>query len=176
MGATERVREAISRTRNAFREHWEALLKQRSRLSESRAGSGYDATEQEIESLLGRAEWREATHPDVFPGCSAFVADIPGYVGVVKIADLPPDAELELRDGHKTGKVECLVRGVPAESRRVSRSWLILGQENGMEVVFTFHPGEPVRPSVMPAEGNDGRRVARDEALRMGFVWAKVAI
>lgn len=172
MNATDTVRAAIKTTRRALPEHWEGLLAQRSVGSKKGAGSVYAALPEDILEMLLRSEWEEASHPDVMPGCSAYTAELSGMTGVVSLADLPDDAELELRDGHSTGKVELVVVGYPPERRTVPQTWLIIGQEEGEDVVFTFHPGEPVRPSEIPATVSG--RVTKAEAQKMGFVWVKV--
>ena len=57
----------------------------------------------------------------------------------------------------------------------VEDTWLIVGKEDGVDVVFTFHPGEPVRPSVVEAKDcPDGTKLTKEQALNLGFDLAKI--
>lgn len=54
-------------------------------------------------------------------------------------------------------------------------TWLIIGKEEGTDVVFTFHPGEPVRPSVVEVKDcPDGTKLTKDQAIALGFDLAKI--
>jgi len=107
-------------------------------------------------------------------GCFAFKAELPGQLGIIGLAGLPADAVVTLDDRKNTGKVSAVVEGVRGEE--VPFTVLILGLEQGDEVVFTFHPGDPVRPSQVQAEpGLHGRTVTVSEALAMGLEMAKIA-
>ena len=51
----------------------------------------------------------------------------------------------------------------------------IIGNEEGHDVVFTFHPGEPVRPSLLEvSDCHNGTKLTKVEALNLGFDLAKV--
>lgn len=142
---------------------------------------GYDKqyhsyTPEEMEKALKAADWIEAEHPDVMPGCKAFkTTDIKGgHFGLLKIADLPEDAEITAFDPKGTGKVSMVVSG--QSGPLVAETWLIIGDEEGHDVVFTFHPGEPVRPSVLDiSDCPNGTKLTKAEALGLGFDFAKVA-
>jgi len=170
--SSDRVKAAVRRTRHTLPEHWAGLLLSRSAKTRKGVGSTYDADISSIEEMLLGASWEEISHGAVMPGCTAFVAALPGMAGVVRLADLPPEAKLSLEDSHSTGKVECVVRGLALERWEVPQTWLIVGQEDGVEVVYTFHPGEPVRPSEI---GNSiSGDVTHNEAKKLGFIWVKV--
>jgi len=105
-------------------------------------------------------------------GCSAFVANISGRLGIVELRSLHSDSIVTLDDRKNTGKVEAVVQGVRGKIK--DYTVLILGPEQGEEIVYTFHPGDPVRPSQIPAEGMHGRQVTVSEALDMGLEIAKI--
>lgn len=140
-------------------------------------GSIYEGinTPEEMEEALKAANWVEAEHPDVIPGCKAYkTTDIKGgHFGLLKIADLPEDTAIYACDPKGTGKVSMIVSGIQGPS--VDETWLIIGDEEGHDVVFTFHPGEPVRPSVLEvSDCPNGTKLTKAEALSLGFDFAKV--
>ena len=169
------VNEAIDATKQYLGEYFTNTCKQR--LAAGGAGSVYEGinTPEEMEKALREANWVEAKHPDVMPGCKAYkTTDIKGgHYGLIKIADLPDDAIIIASDPKGTGKVSMLVPDMIGPA--VEETWLIVGDEEGHDVVFTFHPGEPVRPSILEVEDcPDGTRLTKVEALVFGFDLAKV--
>ena len=129
----------------------------------------------EMEQALISAEWVEAQHECVAPGCRAFKTTSihSGFYGMVKVADQPDDTTFEIQDQKETGKVSLVVAGnhrIPAKE-----TWIILGPEQGQEVVYTFHPGEPVpRATTSTEELPVGTKLTKAEALALGFNLAKV--
>lgn len=137
------------------------------------AGSVYpDMTFDQLEQAIMNAHWRAFEHPMISPGCTAFAADIEGVMGLREIETLPPETPVRLVDPKRTGFVEARVQGVPGE--QVDHTVLIVGQEAGREIVFTFHPGNPVPPSTIPARDTDGRIVDAETARAMGLTLAKI--
>lgn len=135
-------------------------------------GSSYNLTKNELEEKIKNADWQEVVHPDVMPGCTAFKANIPGLLGIMPIQELPEEADLYTIDTKHTGFIGIGCTGV--QKMPVGYSYLILGMEGDLEVVFTFHPGEPVRPSeVETAEIPAGKKITKEEALAMGFSLCK---
>lgn len=112
--------------------------------------------------------------PNLIPGCSAFRNDdIGGELGIVDLKDLDPNAEVILDDRKNTGTVSATVKGV--RGQKVSFTVAILGDEQGEEVLFTFHPGDPCMPSKVKTEpGLHGKTVTVAEALKMGLETAKI--
>jgi len=126
-----------------------------------------------LEAVLLSADWEEVTHPNVKAPCRCFRATIPGYLGIVPLRELPKGTKLVADDNKDTGFVELTAR-MP---RRVKTdvTYAIIGKEGDTEIVFTFHPGEPITPStvsttVLPA----GTEISVDEAIAFGFTHAKV--
>ena len=173
MSIASRIAEAVGAIKSIDPAYWQQTLTQR---LPGGAGSvvigDFDANS--LEQALLHADWESYSHPGIMEGCSAFVTrSLRGRLGIVELASLPLDALVTLDDRKNTGKVSATIRG--ALGTEVDFTVLILGDENGVEVVFTFHPGEPVRPSQVQAEpGMHGRQVTISEALRMGLEMAKI--
>ena len=168
------IQHAINETKQVIPGYFENTCKMR--LSGG-TGSCYDKimSIEDMELALMEADWQEATHPDVMLGCKAYkTTDIKsGRFGLVAIADLPDDAIIIASDPKGTGRVSMTVTGVKREEVEVT--WIILGDENGHQVVFTFHPGEPVRPSMLTvSDCPDGKVLTKKEAMALGFDLAKV--
>lgn len=151
--ATEIVRNAIANTGRMLPEHWQRCVAQRAMLSNDAEGTGtargsrYYATPNNLEKLLLQIEWEPYEHPAVSAGCRAFRAWLPGFLGIVPLARLPHNALLEF----KLGKDETYTEPVLCEEGRVEPAAftvIILGDEEPEvgEVVYTFHPGEPIPP------------------------------
>ena len=65
------------------------------------------------------------------------------------------------------------VKGVVGDI--VPYTYLITGKEDGVDVVFTFHPGEPIRPSIVEVKDlNHGAKVSKAYAKELGFDLAKI--
>lgn len=163
-----RISAAIAATRIVAPGYFEKCLAQRC----SGAGSSYPLTVEELEKALLTAPWEPYAHPDVMQGCSAFRAPLAGTFGLVDLRSVPAETPVTLADPKGTGFVECEVEG--AKLAPVDFTVIILGQEKDQEVVFTFHPGDPVRPSRLPSEGRSGQATTAGAALALGFVWGKL--
>ena len=174
MEIRNRIAKAVESTRRVVPGYFEKTLAQRAGLSEQASGSIYEEiTAEQLEQKLLTADWEEYSHPAVMDGCTAYKAALPGRLGVVELVSLPADSIVTLDDRKDTGKVSAVVEGVRGEE--VPFTVLILGHEQGEEVVFTFHPGDPVRPSQVQTEsGMHGRQVTVSEARGMGLETAKV--
>lgn len=178
MNATTRVRNAINATDH---EYWLTLLATRAGASGKAQGSVIpDVTQEQLEELLLAAEWQSYDHPNLMEDSVAFTATISGQMGLVNLRDLPGDTLVTLEDPKGTGKVSAVVSGVPEEM--VEFTIIILGPDEDSEhnpipdteTVWTFHPGAPIRPSQINAQGVSGQTVSAEEAITMGFALAKV--
>lgn len=125
-----------------------------------------------LHAMLVDATWEPYTHAAIMDGCSAFRAPLAGYVGVVALADLPAHVNVVLADAKRTGYVEATVVGVAVQP--VDFAVIILGDDEGQEIVFTFHPGDPIAPSTLPASLLAGAKMDRDVALAHGLTHAKI--
>lgn len=178
----ERLTRAIDAIKEMDPTYWTNTIRQRIP-GEGSAGSVIDpwwedkAEEEiytEVEKRLKEITWYPARHEDVQEGVDLYVSSgITGRMGVVNLSSLPQDATVTLDDRKNTGKVSCVVKGVRGD--KVDFVSLLVGQENGREVAFTFHPGWPVRASqVVCQEGMHGKEVTVKEALEMGLAIAKI--
>lgn len=174
MEIRDRIQKAVETTRRLIPGYFEKTLGQRSSFSKKAAGSFYDLYPEMLEAMLLAAPWEIYSHPAVSPECTAFKAPFtPGRLGVADLRSLPSDAIVTLDDRKDTGKVSAVVKGV--RGREEYFTVLILGPEQGEEVIFTFHPGDPVRPSQVQVEpGMHGQQVTVAEALAMGLETAKI--
>lgn len=170
-----RIAEAIRTTREVVPGYFEKTVEQRLPGGCGSVLIGEFGGVSDVESALIGAEWEPFSHPAIMAGCEGFsTRSLKGHLGVVELTELPKDETVVLDDRKGTGKVSAVVRGVsgPVTDHIV----IILGQEQGKEVVFTFHPGDPVRPSqVLMEPGMDGQEVSVEKALEMGLTTAKIA-
>lgn len=172
--ANATVQKAIDTTKKVLGKYFENTCRQR---LAGGAGSIYEGinTPEEMEAALRAAIWLETDHPTVMKGCRAFMTrSIPGgRFGLVRIANLPEDAVLTASDPKGTGMVSMTIKGHKGPA--VAETWLIIGEENGYDVVFTFHPGKPVKPSMVEVKNcPDGTKLTKAEAMGLGFDLAKV--
>ena len=101
----------------------------------------------------------------------AFVTPIPGMVGVEPIN---PAFFYTLQDPKNTGRVSA-VRAYPERALTDATDFtvLICGTEEGELRAFTFHPGEPIRPSACTAPPSDQWLSGRT-CLSLGLTHAKI--
>jgi hypothetical protein len=126
---------------------------------------------EELNSALLEAEWEPYYHLALADDCRAFVAPIPGLIGVEPIN---PEHQYVLRDPKVTGKVSAVRVDPPgAPTDLVPFTVLICGEEEGELRAFTFHPGEPVRPSVCTEPESD-RWLSGKTCLNLGLAYAKI--
>lgn len=121
---------------------------------------------------LKSAAWEAYDHPAIMAGCTAFRAPFAGRVGIVRLDSLHPLTLIVLADPKHTGYVEAHTAGIVGPE--ADFAVVILGPDNGREVVYTFHPGAPIAPSRVAAEDMHGRLIGVADALALGLVWAKI--
>ncbi len=127
----------------------------------------------ELISLLYEIEiWEPFSHEALMPGCRAFMAPLAGYLGIVPVSSLPRAAEIEFSDPKDTGVAMGTVKDYPY-GPWVLYTVLIAGFHNEKEICFTFHTGDPVKPSVLPAKEWNGKSILAVEALRMGIEYVR---
>jgi len=183
----DRIRRALFRTatRESLAPHWRGLLRSRIPGPEA-SGSTFDVRDAaDLVVRLAAARWEPFEHPDVKSPAVAFkTLDVGGRLGVVDLRSLPDSARVTLRDAHATGFLSAEVDG--ALGPEVGHAVVLLGpDDDGSEVVWTFHPGAPAAPSTVGAPtgprasleratclSNATVTVAR--ALELGFTTAKV--
>lgn len=166
------VQSAITTSRQVMEGYWLSTLTQR---LPGGAGSIVDgfASAEALEKALFAAEWEDYSHPALMAGTKGFKTALSGTLGIVNLSTLPKEAEVTLDDRKSTGFVSCTVAGAQGET--VDFLVLIVGEHEGKEVVFTFHPGEPVAPSRVKAdEGLHGKKLTVKEAKALGLTTAKI--
>jgi hypothetical protein len=168
---------AMAKTAATEPDYWAKCLAQRSAY-ESPCGSTYELTSGQLECALMASEWEEVSHPAVQAPCRVFKTTLAGTVGIVPLRSLKRDAVITIRDPKATGKGEaCIDRAnVPSELATTTDTYMIAGDDEGGFMCFTFHPGEPVRPSTLDyGNGQDGwTAMTVAQALGMGLEFAKV--
>ena len=119
--------------------------------------------------------WQEyPSCPNLIPGCRAYRAAIPGTIDLRQVSDLEDDTPVVwVRTDH--GYQYPTVAGT--EGEYVDETVLIVGPEAGRTVVYTFHPGNPIKPSQISAD-TDVSAVTTIAALKTAYPqieWVKVA-
>lgn len=169
------------------------------RAGKNSIGSSYPGLDfNELEEAISDATWEPYTHVAVSDPCVAFITRSPalrGRLGIVQLKDLPSATQIILVDPKTTGFLEGVV--VPGAATvlgpEVDFTVMILGPNAEAEVVYTFHPGDPIAPSritidqvdpaYLAANAHDSQRspnsavayITAKEALKMGLEWVKIA-
>lgn len=170
----------IQRTKEMLPDYFVKTLTQR--LS-SGLGSITEAdTVEEMEGDLMDADWDpwEDKYNVLAPGCKAFITyDIPGKYGMINLDERDPNEECFFVDPKNTGMLSLAI--ATDDRTDVDYTILIIGPEEGKEIMYTFHPGAPIPPSTFKAgtaesggsgyEAGDKLTVA--DAMKLGFKRAK---
>lgn len=125
------------------------------RTPEQRIGSYFEMTPEQLREALFRTKWEpydprdSEGNPIISGGARGYRATINGgRLGMTTVESLPSDAPLYLVDVKGTGKWSLATTG--AEGPKTDHVTLIVGPgDGGKPVVWTFHPGEPVRASTL---------------------------
>lgn len=170
----ERINNAVNNIKELLPSYWESTVA--SRTPGKSVGSVFDFKNVEKVLFEDRInDWEEYGEcPNLMPGCTAFtLRDVPGHLGVIELYKLDPELKLDVIDNKKTGKAKCLAHiSIGPETDFAT---LILGEEQGREVVFTFHPGSPIRPAEISVDALKGRnKLTVKEAIEVGFDTANV--
>jgi len=168
----ERIIKALETTKRLLPGYFEKTLA--SRQPATAIGSRF--LQEVTEMDLMHAVWSFYEHPAIAPECIAFSTNIPGILGIVALADLDSNVLIRLDDHKETGMFSALVthEEVFGEFRNVDFTVIILGPEEGQEVIYTVHPGAPISASTIPSSENCNKLVLVEEAIALGFTYAKV--
>ena len=154
--------------------YWEATVA--SRTAETAVGSFFKFPK--VEEVLFEQhlqDWEEYPEcPGLLPGCAAFKLQIKGYLGVIPLESLDDAQELRVVDNKGTG-VAKLLAPKEVSPQEVDLAVCILGEEDGREVIFTFHPGDPIPPDTIKMEDLSRTSITVAEAKSLGFVYANLA-
>jgi len=163
--------EIINTTENKLTAHWDGTLSMR--LPNSGLGSIYPQfdTKEALKEALLNAKWVKYSHPAMPGGAVGFKAELPGEIGMISLDDLDDDCEVRLVDPKQTGFLSAVVDGNNYETS--SFTVMIVGDNDGDLVVYTFHPGDPVERSAITGEE---RTVTVSQARELGFGLAKIEL
>ena len=172
----------IANSKKYLSDYWEKTLLQR---LPGGAGSyilGIQ-TKEELENLLKELKWEKYNHPNIKPPAHGYKATLPsgikGVLGIIKLSHLPSDTPVLLDDRKNTGKISAVVELPEKQLPEVNYIVLIAGphpEKPEVEVVWTFHPGDPIRPSEVETDPSlVNKTVFVKEALALGLEWAKVS-
>ena len=169
MNEATQATQAILAMTKADPTYWQETL--RSRCADGTGSRTHYATPEALQAALLEAEWEPYYHLALADDCRAFVAPIPGLIGVEPIN---PVFFYTLQDPKNTGRVSA-VRVWPERALTDATDFTILicGEEEGELRAFTFHPGEPIRPSACTAPPSD-RWLAGKTCLNLGLAYAKI--
>ena len=176
MNSTERIVNAVNNIKELLPEYWESTVTSRTPGSSNGSVFAFDKVEKVLfkDRINDWVPFPEC--PNLIPGCTAFILrGVCGHLGVVELSKLDPELKLNIIDNKRTGKAKCLlVNGTLGPE--TDEATLILGEEQGREVIFTFHPGLPIRPDEIPVERLGGRTSIKvSEAINLGFTHACIA-
>lgn len=149
----------------------DSMLNQRIEGS-TNAGSSYPMEKNELLQALKNGDWEEIEHPEVQEGCRCFKIPLKGLEGILDVEELDDNTRFFAMDPKKTGKIS--IGAANVKKKEVNDTYLIVGKEeidgNKEDVVFTFHPGEPVRPSIVDIDTiRDGEVLDKDKLAKYGF-------
>lgn len=178
LGATTEVWNAIQATLEVVPGYFESHCSGRSASGDGstvwRWGKPCPDATAVLDTILDTGWFEYPECPALLPGCKAFKAAIPGTIDLRKVSDLADDTPVRWVDaGH--GYQYPTVAGT--EGEYVDYTTLIVGPEAGREVVYTFHPGAPIRPSQISAD-TDVSNITSIAALKAAYPeieWVKVA-
>jgi hypothetical protein len=170
------------RTKEHDPEYFKKCLQQR--LAMVGKGSFYPYIEPDaLEDALMVAIWNMYDHPNVAPGCHAFISYsqcLHGFIGVVPLEMVPSETKCYLIDVKDTGTLSLCIKTVKDSRWPVAYTVLITGDDGYGECMFTFHPGDPLKPSTLSSDGSneyglkDGDEISVEKAISIGFKHAKL--
>ena len=175
-----RVRQAIKNLERIDPGYHEKMFKQRSGHDSMAAGSIYDMPPEAIKDALMAAKWMPYAHDDIKAPAMGFIThDIEGQEGLIDLRDairdgiLKPTDMIEFSDPKGVGNPSPTVKA--KRGGKTNKTIAILGPypNTEEEVMFTFHPGEPVRKSELPSEMT-GESMTVADAIEKGFRRVKV--
>jgi len=174
----------LTETINLEPAHFEMCCRNRTDTPQSEGSfyPGLETSDKVREAVMG-AEWEAYTHSEIMAPAIGYIAPrLGGTMNLARVTDLHADTQVVLKDAHHgnnlkddhfvEAEVVSDVGGVP-----VDFSVALVGprsREDATPVLWTFFPGDPIRPSRLPASGNHGRVIDVADARMLGVKWAKV--
>ncbi len=152
---TDIVRQAIKNTIETMPTHWQELCASRSKGNAKQAGSYFHFDEKRVGGFIQELEWEHYTHSSIKEPATGFIArSVFGTMNVVSIQDrcMVPSTKIIFEDPKSTGKVEGVTEDPDIVGIRTEFAVLLVGPSplnNEQNVVYTFHPGDPIPPSTV---------------------------
>jgi len=154
---TQRVIAAIDMLKEVDPSYYNNMFNQRLHGSPNAAGSTYEgyANIEELISMLKNVQWESYNHPSVRPPAVSFKANLPGRLGLVEIDNLPDNVSLFLDDRKRAGTISLVAKvnsSIVKTLAKTDFTVIMLGpadKDDPREIVWTFHPGDPVRPNTV---------------------------
>lgn len=179
---TLRVRKAIARTKEHDPEYFKKCIDQRLLFGK---GSYYLYTDPaELENQLMMAVWLKYDHPNIAPGCHGYITysqHLNGYIGMIPVKMIPKGTRCFMKDVKGSGTLSLCVKPFNGDMWPVNYTVLITGDDGYGECMFTFHPGDPLKPSTLSSDGSnefglkDGDGISVERAIELGFKHAKIS-
>lgn len=174
----EFVKSAILNTKKNDPDYFKKCLEQRL-INGQGSVTEFDNVE-DLEKALLNADWEKYTHPNIAEGCSAYITkSFGGFMGMIQIEYLSDQLICRLDDIKGTGKLS-LTCYADRDRYPVDYNILIIGDDGFGPCMFTFHPGEPLKPSTLSSDGNnefglkEGDTINVAQAKKFGFKYVKL--
>jgi hypothetical protein len=174
------VIKAILNTKENSPDYFIACLKQR--LADGQGSTTDFKTVEELEKALLAADWEKFEHPNIAENCLGFITkSFGGHMGMIPLEKLDKDAVCGLTDIKGTGTLSLVYYSDEIDRYDVDYNVLIVGNDGFGPCMFTFHPGEPLKPSTLSSDGSnefslcEGDVLTAEEAMeKFGFKHAKL--
>lgn len=172
------VIKAILNTKENSPDYFIACLKQR--LADGQGSTTDFKTVEELEKALLAADWEKFEHPNIAENCLGFITkSFGGYMGMIPLEYLSNQLICRLDDIKGIGKLS-LTCYADSDRYPVDYNVLIIGDDGFGPCMFTFHPGEPLKPSTLSSDGNnefglkEGDTINVAQAKKFGFKYVKL--
>jgi len=130
----------------------------------------------DLEAAIRSADWTEYDCPGSMDEGKTYRTSCKGRYRTVSLDDLCDDVELVLDDPKNTGFVSATARGQLGQF--VDVAVLIIGQEQGEDVIYTIHPGDSLCKSlpsqVYVTDRHHGEIINVKTAKALGITRAKI--
>lgn len=172
----------IANTINLEPAHLEQCCRNRAD-NASAEGSFYrDASPEDVKEALLSVDWEPYTHSSIASPAVGFIAPKwAGVMNIAKLSDMERGTPVVLRDAHHGNALDddhYVEADVTHDGGGLNVDFTVAlvgprSREDATPILWTFFPGDPVRPSQISATGNHGRVIDASDATGLGMEWAK---
>lgn len=168
------VRKAIVALKQNVPDYYQTTLGMR--LADGTGSVTDYTTFNDLDDRLMSAHWEPYESENIGEECwCAKTYDIPGHLGVVSLDSLDPRTPVVLDNSKGNGYLSAVVKS--DHRAPVDYSVMVIGKNNGEDVMYTFYPGDPMESSTFK-EGTDelyaGDVISAQDAIEHGFTFAKI--